>query len=440
MAELEQIQSVGMVRRADHWLLALTGESRPQFMEYKGQVMPEALQELPARQQVAGISASQLQFRRTELPFTRVQQIRQLIPQEVADNALTPKNDPHFAMALQVEDNSSQVSYVVGEKAQLREQLEAAQKSALNPAALVVEELASWPLVSQCGLLNDKRTLLVDCSAEPAAVLLLEGEQLLDFRIVSPAVSNASDPTLLAEELNWLLDTIGAADSVPDTTICLIGEVPEAVASRFADARRLTLAELKLEQWWQLRPLGLAIAAKDRQWVPRLLDFRWGDLAYQPPWRQWLKPWLPAVVLGGVLLSLVAVSFGINYWQLADRERELRDSLQSVFKKALPGTPMVDPVRQLRRAVGGNGDEAGKSLITWLGLVQQQLSPELGVSFERLQYDDNGVQVNGQVTSYAQLDQLQELLKSNSAISNVSLLDAKKVGDEQQVQFRLKLQ
>jgi type II secretion system protein L len=121
---------------------------------------------------------------------------------------------------------------------------------------------------------------------------------------------------------------------------------------------------------------------------PELLPAGWGNefgvpplaaarLAFEDPtqakaaWKTWKVP----LVLAG--FTVVAGMLGMYaYWRmLASEATALRESMGRSFTKALPSTPMVDPVSQLQRAIttGGSGASDFERLIDAADRAAQNL-------------------------------------------------------------------
>jgi type II secretion system protein L len=123
---------------------------------------------------------------------------------------------------------------------------------------------------------------------------------------------------------------------------------------------------------------------------PELLPAGWGNEFGVPPlaparlkfedptqskaqWQMWRAP----LILAG--LTLVAWMIGMyGYWRmLASESAALRDSMAKSFTKALPSTPMVDAVAQLKRALttGGTGASSFERLVDAADRAAQTLPP-----------------------------------------------------------------
>jgi hypothetical protein len=123
---------------------------------------------------------------------------------------------------------------------------------------------------------------------------------------------------------------------------------------------------------------------------PELLPAGWGNEFGVPPlvparlkfedptqaraqWQTWRAP----LILAG--LTIVVWMIGMfGYWRmLASESTALRDAIGKSFTKAMPGTPMVDPIAQLKRALttGGSGASGFERLVDAADRAAQTLPP-----------------------------------------------------------------
>ena len=158
-----------------------------------------------ARQAVLGLPADRMAFRRTALPFTKIERIQAVIAQEAMDALLDKPDDVHFALCCSSEGKRSDILYAVSDKPLLKESKARFEKSfAVPPGAMVVSELGAWPLLADLDLLpHDHAALVIDASATPISLYVINHDTALTVRLVSKQAEQAGSEALL-EELAWL--------------------------------------------------------------------------------------------------------------------------------------------------------------------------------------------------------------------------------------------
>ncbi len=304
----------------------------------------------------------------------------------------------------------------------------------------MLAELASWPLLDHQKLIGEETTLIIDASMYPYALIKVCAEKLLDFRVLSKSVCRSGDMTVIARELNWLANSMLSSEEIADVVV--LGNLPQQCLQLLPQHRLIELQQFSIDDWRWLRALGLT-AVDDQDWLNRMMNFRWGEFAFQSPWKLWFKPWVPAFSIGLVVFCLAVTQFTLDYFGLKDRQQTLSQEMNKAFVAALPNTPMVDPVRQLQQALPQAGQIDDRSLVAWLSIVQPLLTGnadgESEVKFQRLFYDDSGIVLQGNVSNYEQLDVLQEGLKKATGVVSVSLEDANKSSNADFIQFRLRV-
>ena len=413
-----------------------------------------AAQPVAGERILAGLSAAEVALRKVVLPFVHRDQIRAVLPQESSDALINRPETPRFAFHAAPEKNgkASRVLYAVADERRLRAFMTASDSHAASASGVVLAELAAWPLLEAAELLKGgAAALVVDASADPAAVFRLDADGPADLRLASAAATAAGEEALRAE-LAWLAGAlIGEQDGGGDEggeglKTLFLGRTsafwePLLALEAWGGAQRPPLQSLGqgLREWRWLRPAGLALAA--RRGHARLLDFQEGA-AVGIPWREWLAPWRP-VLLFFLALSLVwGGREGLRFAQAQSRFAHFKHETEAAFREALPKVPViVNPTLQLKQVLMRAAPEESRipKLGEWLALIQTRVPHNSQVRWLHLRYEAGEVRLQGEAPSYEHLDRIRAALQSAPQVREVRMEDAHIVAKSKIVRFRLRL-
>lgn len=143
-------------------------------------------------------------------------------------------------------------------------------------------------------------------------------------------------------------------------------------------------------------------------------------------WRQWR---IPAALAVGVLV-LWWVSLLLEVRQLEQAVTGVDYGIETLFQETLPGTRMVDPVRQFRLLLDSNtsSENASESVLAQLAVVAEATTGQQAVAVRQLRVDADRVELELAVDSLAGLEQLRSRLASAGS-HEVSILSADSDGE-----------
>ncbi len=396
------------------------------------------------RHVIAGLSASHMIFRRTKLPFTRLEQIREILPQEAQDSFINMPVEPHFALQMRINKEQARVLYAGTAAQYLRDALRQLADIGINPDCLVVAELGALPLLLRQDMLSSSgRNMVIDSSGALTTVYIVEDGEIITIRLQAQGADNRQD--VGREELRWLIEDSNR--HYPCTRFIYLG--PESQVNLLEPAINGETVIPNLEQlapglknWEHLRVAGLALAADNRQ-GRELLDFRWGQFGRYDAWRPWLRPWRQTMAAVFAFLCIGLFLQALTYQRDSQEYKQLRQSISQVFHRALPGAPvMIDPVGQLRQVLNSSPHSPARqrpSLSQWLALIQLQTGHNIDVRWERFHYEPDGVLIEGEIPSYKALELLRQALIHSPAITKVKIKDAALLAKGKKVKFSLEL-
>lgn len=392
----------------------------------------------------AAINTTELRYRFVILPFTRLDRVLAVLPQEAADSLMQSPRAPVFAISMQPAENQSRVFYAVAEQELIRQELMAYSAAGINPVNLVPAELSSWPLLEVQGLVDHMDNFIViDCSVEQAAVYRVSDGYLAEVRKLSPAAVAAGEK-VAEQELRWIVDSM----NVQNTKLFCLGETPQ-FWDRLLNSQLRETAEIPGLQslcpgagdWQWLRPAGLAISGGQSLWRDRMLNFRQGEFAFQGQLKTWVYPWRYAAFFALLAAGLFFVQQYRQYAALDRQYAELKQQIEVEFNRALPNVPLVDPVMQMQQALARAGTVAGdnRQLRQWIGLVQKHVPVSAKVQWQQMVYEKGRLNLQGEVASYDDMNRIQQALEKVKSIKSVEVREAQIIQKNRKVRFRLEL-
>ncbi len=169
------------------------------------------------------------------------------------------------------------------------------------------------------------------------------------------------------------------------------------------------------------------------------LNLLQGDYRIVQKHIQQLRPWIPALVLGGVLAILVIASNVVEYLHLQKEEQRLNQQIRSVFQTAFPDikrvvkpkTQMQQKLAELRKASG----RTGADFVTLLGRVAPPLGHETGATVDAINYRDGHLDLRLTLADLQGLERLKQQLMAQNL--NVEIKSANAEGKQVSAHLRI---
>lgn len=402
---------------------------------------------IAARNIIAGVTARGMAFRKTNLPFVKIEKIRAIVGQEALDALLEKPVRLHVALNTRTAPEGTDVFYAAADRDVLEGNLQQLNTYFSGmPGGLVVAELGAWPLLEERDLMPVEGTaLVVDGSASPVSLYVVSQKGLETLRLVSPQTEKNGVLEVL-DEIGWLVAEVFT--QYPDCRVAFcLGDAAdtyrEAILRQQAvDARTVSIGQLGdgLSDWRTVRAGGLAVAARNKT-GRQLLDFSWGEFSTRDRWKSLLLPWRSAAFLFLFLAGVVFVHEGFRYRTLKTQDNRLQQKIEEVFREALPNVPVVvDPKRQLQQALQSvNVTTSGGALelSQWLAMIQMRTPKDLQVQWRQLHFEKARVELLGEIASYEELSRLQAALRGGDQSLKVEVEDAQLNAENRRIQFKL---
>ena len=140
---------------------------------------------------LCGLSGREMVFRETHLPFSREEQIRAVLPQEVQDTLIYRLEQPLFSWLLEPEDEAFRLLYAATEDKHVRHIAQRLTPLGIGDPGLVISEQALLPLLRHVQKIPQKGGVLVlDASQSPISLCLVRDSRLWSLRRVSPGAES----------------------------------------------------------------------------------------------------------------------------------------------------------------------------------------------------------------------------------------------------------
>lgn len=365
------------------WRLERDGQIRDQGCDTLA-----VLQERYPGERVRALLADGVNLVRANLPAQRAAALRAALPYALEEQLSQDLDELHIVMGPRRSDG--RVSAAVVERHLLDDWLArfadaGLRLEALSPVTAVPASAvpASGLRVQASPLPQDTRWLVSDSAAE--AVLLESGMLSL-----------------------WLRKRLLEVPE-PERRVELAGAQAAELASMLPAEVAVTRSEATL-------PLPSVLLTTDFN----LLSGPYAVSMAPPPWRT-LRPALVALaatlLLGVGLLAAERIAL--------DQQRNLLQArIDRSFSDALPGEPMLDPVMQFRQRLGnvaGGDDRSGAGQLLYA--LYHAVAQQQGVEVKQVRAGSDELEVDLQVATFADLEQLRAALAATEGMSE-SLLGA----------------
>ena len=204
----------------------------------------------------------------------------------------------------------------------------------------------------------------------------------------------------------------------------------------------------------------------DRVWNPALMDgafalavrearqglgfnFRRDEFEVKKHYFVHKKEILRASVVLIVVLCLLALDLGVDYYSQKKHYRKLNEEITQVFRQTFPDTKrIVDPVHQMEVKI----DEIKKSalllpevgsnrkVLDLLKDISQRVPESGGVHISRIVVDPDSVQIKGETDTFNTVDAIKKGLEPSTCFSAVTISSANLDRSGNRVRFEMKLQ
>lgn len=164
----------------------------------------------------------------------------------------------------------------------------------------------------------------------------------------------------------------------------------------------------------------------------------------------WLqKEFRRAMIFLGVILCLLFVDMGVDYYFLKERYRMLDQRVTEVFSRTFPDVKrIVDPLQQMKvkvnevktSAISIPGTNSTNKVLDLLKDISERIPKSLDVHVTRMVIDQETVRVSGKTDTFNTVDSIKSGLEPSKYVSGVTISSANLDRTGKRVQFEIKLQ
>ena len=385
----------------------------------------------------SALAGDRVSHRILRLPFSDPGRLAATVPFELESQVPFDLEDSLTTFTVLHRNGSgAEVLAAIAAREDVREHLEELRSAGLDPAIVDVGGIATAGLVQ----LALRDALVVEARAD-GGVALLRGGRLEGFRAID---GEAGD---LERELRWsALALSGDAGRPPG-----VGPGPERTG--FPPRRGATAAPLDraVPAWaFAAGPEALravALAARAAGLVPLGVNFRTGEFLYHAPSEAAQKELRLTLILGGVVLLLALVAFGLQVaerrTELAELRRGIRDTVSPVVPGAASGIERVrlqGAVEALERRLGmlGGTGRDRRATLELLREITAAVPAQTAFAVEELTIDEQGVRLRARTDSYEAVPVLTRALSAVPLLGDADVRDVK-TGVDGKIEFRVAL-
>jgi Tfp pilus assembly protein PilN len=151
----------------------------------------------------------------------------------------------------------------------------------------------------------------------------------------------------------------------------------------------------------------------------------------------------------GVILCLLIVDMGVDYYFLKERYRMLDQRVTEVFSRTFPDVKrIVDPLQQMKvkvnevktSAISIPGTNSNDKVLDLLKDISDRIPKSLDVHVTRMVIDQETVRVSGKTDTFNTVDSIKSGLELSKYFSGVTISSATLDRTGKRVQFEIKLQ
>lgn len=433
---------------------------------------------------LTSIPAENASYRNLQMPFKEPKKIRQTLPFEIETVVPFPSENLVVDFTIIERADESEVLGVSVRKAYITEYLRPLQACGIDPEVL---DIRCVPTVSW--LLKQEETpdngLLLEIGAKRNLMILFLKRHIALIRTfaadgVAPAsansdVSNNEVDTLTPEEIESRLRTFctnvqntmhafawqikkeirpekvfftGSGALYPDTGDLLKGFLDIPVEQVDLRGNRKVRFESGVARVWNpgLMDNALALALRDDR-QGQGFNFRKDAFEVSKHYSA-LKAWIrKAALFIIIILSLLAVDLGTDYYLLRKRYTALDQNIKEIFRKTFPEAKrIVDPVQQMRVKIKEMqnstrpGVKANQGILQTLRDISQRVPKSTDMNVTRLVVDPETVRMSGDTDTFNAVDTIKNRLEPSAYFSAVTITTANLDRTGKRVQFEIKLQ
>ena len=413
---------------------------------------------------VSVVPAGHLAYRNLKMPFASAKKIAQTLPYELETMLPGGVDWGVVDFVVVAQGEHADVMAVVAERAFLGEYLAQLRESGVDPVILDVRTAAlALCLCSGTGAPQD--ALLLELGRHTGTLTVISQRRIALIREIvlagnEEAVAERLEATIQNTLRGFRSETglvwnpakvfVTGSRSGDAGMVRVIGESLALPVEKADLARRaaLAIAAPVAARWDGARmdaALALALGGGRRAGT---FNFRREEFALQHPYLRYRRELGIAGGYAALLLLLLAVNFGVEYYALSKQSSLLQQRLVSLFRQTLPEvTRVVDPVQQLqvkikelgKTAVAAPDSLAAYPVVEVMAEISARIPKSAEVRVTRFSMDRDGVRVTGETDNFNTVDTIKKELDASPLFKEVSISSANLDRSGQMVRFELRI-
>jgi type II secretion system protein L len=433
------------------------------------------------------IPGERASYRNLQMPFRDKKKIRQTLVFELETMLPVPAEDLIVDFTMVDRSDKSEILAASVKREDVSQYLAHLKAHGVDPEVMDVGcvPTLSW-LLNQEGIPDDG--LLVDFDHSKNTMLLFHDRRLALLRTfpfegstVQPAESNETEGGLgsirshrevdesgLGSFCTQLQNTLHAFASQTENTLRPDKVFVTGIIASDADIENTMSRHLELPvetvqvsgdpkinvdpdiaQGWNPALMDNALALALGEARPQLgFNFRREEFEVKRVYWGRVKGLGKVAAVLAVILVLVSVDLGIEYFSLRKQYRTLDQQITQVFKQTLPGVKrIVDPVAQMgaeinaleKTASSMPGIGTGTRVLDLLREFSMRVPESADVHVARIVVDPDVVQIKGDTDTFNTVDTIKKGLEPSSYFGDVTISSANLDRSGDRVQFEMKL-
>ena len=436
---------------------------------------------------ISSIPGEHVSYRNLRMPFRDKKKIRQTLAFELETMVPFPVEDLLVDFTMVDRSDQSEILAASVKQAYISEYLAHLQANGIDPAVL---DISAVPTV--CWLLRQAATpddgLLLEIGLKRNTMILYLERRIALVRTL-PFNGSAIAQTLLngtesglegmqadekiesclrsfCTEVQYTLHAFGSqtAKTVRPQSVFITGSGAlypdtENLLNRFLDlpVERIDLTtdprvhmDENIAGAWNPELMNNALALAVRQAKQSLgFNFRRDGFEVKKQYFRHNKEIRKAAAFLIVVVCLLAVDMGVDYYFLKKRYKILDQQITQVFRQTLPGVKrIVDPVHQLKvrineinkSALSLPGISAKRKVLDLLRDISLRVPESADVDMTRIVVDPDAVLIRGETDTFNTVDTIKKGLESSVCFNTVSISSANLDRSGNRVRFEMKLE
>ncbi|MDM8523384.1 pilus assembly protein PilM [Desulfococcaceae bacterium HSG8] len=418
---------------------------------------------------VASFPANQVSYRNIRLPFKDRRKIRQIIPFELEPALPFPVEEmitdfhiiPDYPADGDTRDHTNIIATAV-EKNKLKSYLDVLTSFKTEPEIITVGGYPTGLCLAKFADIPEN-CIFMDIEAVRCTVFVIISGQTYMMRSF-PINSNTGKTRSICTDIQRLLasfdEMLGPDLNFYPDEIYITGygieEGFEQEAERFleipikrADIIRDTGTVIKTHPTTSMKTPaqmdnGFSLALLEIQGISAL-NFRRGDYAPKKQWAEHKSSFIKIAILAGLVLIAGFSNMMIESHYMEKKLATLDEQIETIFKRVLPDTPIVNPSHQVRVKIGELGKnispgemEGNVRTVDILNDISTRIPKEIDVKLTRLVIGQGNVLISGDTDTYNAVDDVKNKLESSNFFKQVTISSSNIDKRANRVRFKLK--